>query len=599
MESLYHNGVLVPPRYQGKGLRIKIDGKEVKLTTEQEEMALAWAKKVGTPYVEDPVFVKNFHHDFSKKLGLTVTPEDIDYSEIFAVVEQEREQKANLSRDERKQLAAQRKLKREANKEQYGYAWLDGNRVEISNYVAEPSSIFMGRGGHPLRGRWKEGPQAEDVVLNLSPDAPRPQGNWKEIIWDSQAMWIAQWQDKLSGKIKYVWFSDSTRIKQEKEIAKFNKAKDFGQQLDRIHRHIRKHLDADHLKRRKIATICFLIDKLKIRVGDEKDPDEADTIGASTLRPEHIQFNNDDTVAFNFLGKDSVPHVFRIKLPANVTRNLKEFASNGDATLFDGIGSQHVSEFLDEVMTGLSSKVFRTYYASDAVETMLDKTSVNSEDTEYVKKHVATIANLSAAKVCNHRRTIPKTWQSSLTNKKERLKELKRRAESAEATMKQKIITQEETFKVRMEKRVTQLNATIKKVTEIERQIQVKKEQSKSVAALENQLKSKRKSITLQKERIREMKRKHAERLQTLRQRLNDRKLRDATAFEKQQLNIKAQTETRDYNLTTSLKSYIDPRIYYKWGTRVNYDWKKYYPKALHKKFSWVETQEITQLQSS
>jgi DNA topoisomerase-1 len=598
MESLHHNGVLIPPRYKGKGLSIKIDGREVKLTTAQEEMAFAWAKKLGTPYVEDPVFVKNFHHDVSTKLGVTVKQGDIDYSEILIVVEQEREDKAHLSRDEKKRLAAQRKKKRETNKEKYGYAWLDGNRVEISNYVAEPSSIFMGRGKHPLRGRWKEGPQAEDIVLNLSPDAPRPQGKWKDIIWNPHAMWIARWQDKLSGKIKYVWFSDSARIKQEKDIEKFNKAKDFGQQLTWIHRHIRKHLDADTLKRRKIATICFLIDKLKIRVGDEKDPDEADTVGASTLRPEHIQFNNDDTVAFNFLGKDSVPHLFRTKLPDNVTRNLQEFATNGDATLFDGIGSQQVSEFLDEVMTGLSSKVFRTYYASDAVETTLDKTTVDSEDTEYVKKHVATMANLAAAKVCNHRRTIPKTWPSSLTKKRERLKVLKQRAKTAQAKLKQKIIDQEEKFKIRLEKRVTKLNATIKKANEIESQIQVKKNQSKPVATLEKQLKSKRKSITLQKERIREMRRKHTARLTTLRKKLNDRKLRDTTALDKQQLKIKAQQETRDYNLTTSLKSYIDPRLYHTWGQQVNYDWKQYYPKSLHKKFSWVEKKEIKQLQN-
>jgi hypothetical protein len=46
---------------------------------------------------------------------------------------------------------------------------------------------------------------------------------------------------------------------------------------------------------------------------------------------------------------------------------------------------------------------------------------------------------------------------------------------------------------------------------------------------------------------------------------------------------------TRDYNLRTSLKSYIDPRAYYEWGRKVGYDWKLYYPKALQKKFSWVE----------
>ena len=31
-----------------------------------------------------------------------------------------------------------------------------------------------------------------------------------------------------------------------------------------------------------------------MRVGDEKDPDEADTVGAITLRAEHITFENNN-----------------------------------------------------------------------------------------------------------------------------------------------------------------------------------------------------------------------------------------------------------------------------------------------------------------
>jgi len=69
-------------------------------------MALAWAKKIGTPYVEDPVFAKNFHHDFSKKLGFNFKPSDVNYSAIFSIVEKERAWKANRFREERKQLAA-------------------------------------------------------------------------------------------------------------------------------------------------------------------------------------------------------------------------------------------------------------------------------------------------------------------------------------------------------------------------------------------------------------------------------------------------------------------------------------------------------------
>ncbi|MBT8171338.1 DNA topoisomerase I, partial [Candidatus Bathyarchaeota archaeon] len=439
MKTLHHNGVLIPARYDGKGLKIKVNNQEVILTTEQEEMAIAWAKKVGTPYVKDKVFGDNFHKDFSKKLGKKVVLGTVDFSEVVSLIVEEREFKKNLPREEKKKLAAERKVIRELNKEKYGYAYVDGEKMELANYVAEPSSIFMGRGQHPLRGSWKQGPFKEDIILNLSNDAPRPEGNWKEIVWEPEAIWIARWQDKLSGKMKYVWFSDSCSFKQQKEIEKFNKAAEFGQKLPRVKRHIRRNLESVDLKRKKIATVCFLIDKLKIRVGDEKDPDEADTVGASTLRKEHIKINGDGTVSFNFLGKDSVPHIFTTKLPELAIKNLEDFCLNTNSALFEGVGSSQVSEFLDEVMTGLSAKVFRTLYASNAVKNKLDKTPVSPKEPVFVKKYVATMANLEAAKVCNHKRTISKTWNSSLQKKKDRLTFLKSRSKIGQSKIKQRI----------------------------------------------------------------------------------------------------------------------------------------------------------------
>jgi DNA topoisomerase-1 len=592
MKRLHHNGILVPPRYEGKGLTIKVKGRVIMLTTEQEEMAMAWAKKVGTPYVEDPVFAKNFHSDFSKKLGIKVKPRDVDYSGIIAVVEKERELKASLSREEKKRLAAQRKTAREENKECYGYAVVDGKRMELANYVAEPSSIFMGRGEHPIRGSWKEGPREEDIVLNLSPDAPRPEGKWKKIVWEPELIWIARWQDKLCGKMKYVWFSDSSDIKQRKDIEKFDKAKAFRRHLSRVQKHIRDNLDSDDLKRRKIATVCFLIDELKIRVGDEKDPDEADTVGASTLRPEHISFNSNDSVTFNFLGKDCVPHIFTKVLPENVIKNLKEFAENAEATLFDGVRSKHVSEFLDEVMTGLSAKVFRTVYASDAVKTKLKKTHVEVEDPEYRKKYVATIANLEAARVCNHKRTIPKRWKASLEKKKDRLKVLKERAKLAHAKLKKKAKDTKKKHKKQLYKQEEKLKATLEKLEAYKSQLEERERQGKSVKAVKKRIQSQRKAITQQRQRIKPLKDKHDDQVRKLRQRIDKRKQRDKAAVEKMKLNVEIQGETREYNLTTSLKSYIDPRIYYEWGKKVEYDWKNYYPKALQNKFSWVDHQE-------
>nr|MDO8135416.1 LAGLIDADG family homing endonuclease [Candidatus Njordarchaeum guaymaensis] len=278
MKQLIHNGIIVI-RYEPKGFSIVLKGRKTRLIPQQEEMAVAWVKKLGTPYVEDKVFVENFFRDFSAALGIneTLKPEDIDFSEIQQAVEKEKLAKLNMSKEEKKKLAADRKVIREANKEKYGYAILDGNKVELANYLAEPSCIFMGRGKHPLRGKWKQGPKQEDITLNLSEDAAVPNGNWKGHVWQSDDMWIAKWDDKLSHKVKYVWLADTVSVKQEREIEKFNLATKLEEKIDALRDHIYTELNSKDLMRRKVATVCYLIDVLKLRVGDEKDKDEADT----------------------------------------------------------------------------------------------------------------------------------------------------------------------------------------------------------------------------------------------------------------------------------------------------------------------------------
>ena len=139
-----------------------------------------------------------------------------------------------MSKDDRKALAAKRKAQREALKAKYGYAIVDGQRVELGNYIAEPSGLFMGRGQHPLRGRWKQGASQADITLNLSPDAPRPEGSWKEIVWQPDSLWVARWDDKLSGKTKYVWLADTTPIKQNREAGKFDKALRLKDEIDTV-----------------------------------------------------------------------------------------------------------------------------------------------------------------------------------------------------------------------------------------------------------------------------------------------------------------------------------------------------------------------------
>jgi DNA topoisomerase-1 len=410
-------------------------------------------------------------------------------------VQKEKNFKLNMPKEEKKRQAGQRKIDREKNKEEYGYATIDGKRVEIGGYMAEPSSIFMGRGNHPLRGKWKPGPSQSDVTLNLPSDDLMPKGNWKGRVWQPDSMWVAKWDDKLRGKEKYIWVADTSFLKQEKEVAKFDKAVELRGKINDILEHINASLASEDVKRRKVATVCYLINALKLRVGDEKDLDEADTVGATTLRPEHIRFDAKGVTTFDFLGKDAVRWQKQVALPESVVANLKEFSKDAKSTVFEGVSGDKVTDFLSEVMPGLTAKVFRTFHASNVVDDYLKKNKVSKDDEEYEKRHVATMANLEAAIVCNHKRKPPKNWAESLAKKEERLKKLK------------------------------------------EKETESARKKAKSL-----------------------------------------------------EYKILAVRETRDYNLGTSLKSYIDPRIYYDWGRKVDFDWKLYYPKTLQRKFSWIET---------
>ena len=62
---------------------------------------------------------------------------------------------------------------------------------------------------------------------------------------------------------------------------------------------------------------------------------------------------------------------------------------------------------------------------------------------------------------------------------------------------------------------------------------------------------------------------------------------------EKIKLTIDLAGKTRDYNLGTSLRNYIDPRIFKAWTDEINADWEKLYTAALQKKFLWVKSVNV------
>jgi DNA topoisomerase I len=540
-KSLEHNGVAFPPSHISKGISIYIHKEKLILNNEQEEIVYAWAKKKDTHYIKDAIFQDNFLDDLKKilpqKFQNINNINEIDFSDAFKFVDNETKQKIiekeriqNLSKEEKKKWLNTKKEEREKLKNFYGKARVDGFEVEVANWLVEPPGLFMGRGLHPLRGRWKPRITPQDVILNLGEDAPVPEGAWKSIVHDHSSTWLATWTEKLTEKRKYVWLHDSAFLRQNTDKEKYDKAMRLEKFASKVQKEIiNKMINAKDLNQRKIATVCYLILKLAMRVGDEKDKDEADTVGASTLRVEHIKFPEKDGkkyIEFNFLGKDSVPWQKTIEINSIDTKglydNLKLFMKNkrNDSEIFDNINSSKVNSFLRKIdstnVPGLTAKVFRTYLATKIVKEALKNPplDVNKRASESKKIYVAKIANLKAAIACNHKKGIDPNNPASK-------KALERFAESI-----------------------------------------YKKEEA--IEKIKNDILSKKWKTEKQKNKL-------------------------ESRIEKIQYQLKLQKETRDYNLGTSLRNYIDPRIMKNWLDYVELDWKKIYTTTLQRKFKWIE----------
>ena len=428
-KKLEHNGILFPPDFETKKIKIKIKGESVDLDINQEEMVYQWAKKKDTPYALDKVFQKNFLADFAKTFGKKYKKlelDDVDFKNAFNLVDKEKDAKELLTKEEKKALAAKRKELREEMKVKFGTGKMDGNEVEIANYMAEPPGIFIGRGEHPLRGKWKPKVTSKDVTLNLGKEAKVPAGNWGKIVHDQESMWMASWTDFLTQKRKYVWLADTAGIKQDRDKAKYDKAKMLAKEIETIKNKIVKDMQNKDPKVRRISTVCWLIYRTAMRVGDEKDPDEADTVGATTLRKEHVTLTS-DAIKFDFLGKDSVRWQETVPAVGNDKQfheNLKELTAKIKATdeIFGNLTSRDVNEYYKTVVKGLTAKVFRTFSASTVVSKYLNENGDVKKGSQMEKLYHAKLANLEAAIMCNHKRTIPKTFEQSLQKKRDTLK---------------------------------------------------------------------------------------------------------------------------------------------------------------------------------
>lgn len=434
--TLVHRGVLFPPDYQPLPSHIKLyyDAKPVDLPPDAEEVAGFYAALLETDHGKNPVFQKNFFNDFKEVLkecggtlnGISIESFDkCDFSKIHQYFEVQKEQKKQLSAQEKKQI----RLEKEKFEEPYKFCELDGRKEQVGNFRVEPPDLFRGRGQHPKTGKLKRRVHAEDIVLNLSKDAPIPEApeghHWGEIKHDNTVQWLAMWRENIFNSFKYVRLAANSSLKGQSDFKKFEKARQLKDHIDIIRKEYRKNLKSKVMLDRQLAVALYLIDVFALRAGGEKSDDEADTVGCCSLRYEHVTLKPPNIVIFDFLGKDSIRFYQEVEVDKQVFKDLAIFKrppKQPGHQLFDRLDPSILNKHLQNYMPGLTAKVFRTYNASKTMQDQLDLIPNEGTVAEKLLKYNA--ANRTVAILCNHQRTVTKGHAQSVEKANHKIKEL-------------------------------------------------------------------------------------------------------------------------------------------------------------------------------
>jgi DNA topoisomerase-1 len=550
--TLSHNGIKFPEEYIQKNIPIIYDGREIYLSKDAEEIAFLYAKYLDTEYITNGTFNRNFFSDWKKILGKDTEIQSLslcDFSKMKKFLYDQKEQKKLGKKDETLSDNKENTLD-----DKYKIAMVDEKPQSVANYKMEPVGIFIGRGKNPHLGKIKRRIYPEDITINIGkgekiPDPPIGH-KWGKIIHDRSVEWLVSWKDNITGKTKYLWLAAHSDMKTSNDQKKYDIARKLKRKIKDIHETNEQNMKSSDPKIRQIATALYFIDKLAIRVGNEKAEDETDTVGVTSLRIEHIELGENNTVTLNFLGKDSVPYTNTITVDNVVYNNVKELLKDKDKEdqVFNLISSNDVNKYLQEFMRDLTAKVFRTYNASNLFQKELRKISNKYEEkinnTEIVTSNVedTDTEQIITDKQQKSTPITPIDQQKTSINHQKAILDDFAKANAKVA----KMMNHQKNISAGYKKSVDKINETI---SNLKKQILKARRSSKKSPEKIRKIKEKIDNYKSKKELVKEMK------------------------------NI---------SLGTSKANYIDPRITVAFLKKHGLDVNKIFSKTLQEKFKWA-----------
>ncbi|XP_077982334.1 DNA topoisomerase I, mitochondrial-like [Glandiceps talaboti] len=537
--TLEHKGPVFAPDYEPvpDNVRFYYEGKQMKLTQATEEVAGFYGRMLDHDYTTKEVFNKNFFKDWRKEMTheerQKITDlKKCDFREFNDYYKMKSEERKNMSKEEKLAI----KKQNEQIQSDYGFCIIDGHKQKIGNFKIEPPGLFRGRGDHPKQGMLKRRITPADVIINTGkgskvPEAPNGR-KWKEVIHENKVTWLASWTENIQGSIKYVMLNANSRLKGEKDWQKYETARKLKKIVDRIRSQYKEDWKSKEMRIRQRAVALYFIDKLALRAGNEKEEGEtADTVGCCSLRVEHITLypereGKEFVVGFDFLGKDSIRYVNHIPVEKRVFKNLQLFMENkqeGD-DLFDRLNTSILNKHLQELMEGLTAKVFRTYNASKTLQEQLDELT-DPDDSVTAKILSYNRANRAVAILCNHQRAAPKTFDKQMTN---------------------------------LQEKIGKKNDTIKAAKKDYKKLKVDYKTSRD-ERLKKALERKKKQLERLEEQLMKL---------------------EVSATDKQ--------ENKEIALGTSKLNYLDPRISVAWCKKWEVPMEKIYNRTQREKFQWA-----------
>ncbi|MBC8101265.1 MAG: DNA topoisomerase IB, partial [Cytophagales bacterium] len=186
------------------------------------------------------------------------------------------------------------------------------------------------------------------------------------------------------------------RWREVRDETKYDRMLAFGEALPQIREQVERDLARPGLTRDKVlATVARLLERTRIRVGNEEYARQNESYGLTTLRSDHVEVKG-TKLHFQFRGKSGKEHAIDIRDP-KVARVVKKLLAVDGQELFEYVDSEtglrhsvtsgDVNEYLKATGGGeFTAKDFRTWAGTILCALTLTESEPNDNDGDTARE---------------------------------------------------------------------------------------------------------------------------------------------------------------------------------------------------------------------